>query len=259
MKWWYLAMCAILLVLAPISAAVGTPAMKWKTIETLNYNWCAATVAYEFVLTVPVDYDSGGDFTRLQVMKDGKVVLEVNDDDGIAKYTQEIPDGPMREDSRRNLLASEHLLMLPSVQGKSKCPVLMMFGYSYASSPGSLHVISMNDKQVPFEILRLRNFSLVEIKDLDNDGVPEIVGKECLSQSFGPGILTYDPYSVYRFSANAGSPMKLDIVLSKKYNETNYYGWAGIKCREDISVVLHPPGGGKPAIMDAAKAQALVK
>jgi hypothetical protein len=259
MSWRQVAWAASLLIFASIPAFVKTPSTKWKTVETLSYSWCAVAMPFEFVLSIPVDHDSEGDFTRLQVVKGGTVVLAINDEDGMAKYSQEIPDGPMREQCAKNLLASEHLLMLPSVKGRSDCPILMMFGCSYASSPGSLHVIALGDARVPREILRLRNFSLAEVKDLDSDGVPEIIGKECFSQSMAPGIFTYDPYSVYRFGAHAGSPMKLDVALSKRFNETNYYGWAGIKCREDIAVVLTPPGGGRPVLMDAAKAQALVK
>jgi hypothetical protein len=51
--------------------------------------------------------------------------------------------------------------------------------------------------------------------------------------------------------------MNIDLRLTESYNKKNYYGWAGPKCSEDIAVVLHPPGGGKPVVMDAAKAKAM--
>lgn len=260
MKSHHMSILVLLLSVATLSAAASDPPSQWKTIERLTYDWCGGAVPYEFLLRVPVDYGSGGDFTRLEVARGGQEIFTVTDADGIAKYKTEIFTKAMKERSKDNLLASEHLLMLRSVNGKSRCPLLLMFGWAYASSPGSLHVIAMSDDGIPREIFSPRNFDLCDITDLDKDMSPEFIGKRCMGETWGKGmldVLTYSPYSVYRFGAMAASSMVLDMALSRKYNETDYYGWAGIECRTDIAIVLHPPGGGKPVIMKDDEIKAL--
>ncbi len=51
--------------------------------------------------------------------------------------------------------------------------------------------------------------------------------------------------------------MTLDLVKTETYNKQQYYGWAGPECTEEIAIVLHPPGGGKPILMEANKADKL--
>lgn len=234
-------------------------AAEWRTFGTVSYDWRGESLPYDFVLRVPTDYDGGDDFTQLEIIRHGEVVFTVTDENGITKYSQAIENRDIKKIISRNLLHSEHLLMVPTIKGRSRFPLLFLFGRAYASQPGSLHVISLSDDGVPKEILSLKNFDLYNLADLNNDSVPEIIGKKCLSQSFGEGVLTYDPFSVYRFGDTATSPMIFDLALTREYNKANYYGWAGPNCREDLAVVLHPPGGGKPVIMDAEKAKALLK
>jgi hypothetical protein len=53
--------------------------------------------------------------------------------------------------------------------------------------------------------------------------------------------------------------MTFDLKLTESFNKKNYYGWAGPACSEEIVVVLHPPGGGRPLIMGAKKAQRIMR
>jgi hypothetical protein len=240
-------------------ATTTRPAVEWRTFGTVSYDWKGTSVPYDFVLRVPTDYDGRNYFTQLEIIRQGEVVFTVTDEDGITKYSRAIANRDIKKITSGNLLHSEHLLMMPTIKGRSRFPLLFLFGRAYASQPGSLHVISLSDDGVPKEILSLKNFDFYNLADLSHDSVPELIGKKCLSQSFGEGVLTYDPFSVYRFGATATSPMIFDLALTREYNKVNYYGWAGPNCREDLAVVLHPPGGGKPVIMDAEKAKALLK
>jgi hypothetical protein len=85
-----------------------------------------------------------------------------------------------------------------------------------------------------------------------------MVGYPCLSQGFGNGLLTYDPFNVYKLDLNVAITATLSLPLSKEYNLKHYYGWTGAKCSEDIAVVLHPPRGGKPLVMSTRQAEKLV-
>jgi hypothetical protein len=68
-------------------------------------------------------------------------------------------------------------------------------------------------------------------------------------------LLTYDPFNVYKLGAISATSATLSLPLSKSYNLKHYYGWAGVQCREDMAVVLHPPKGGKPIVMSTKEAE----
>lgn len=250
--------CPAMLLLVSLVATVAPSSdlrpADWKTVSSFQYGWSGHGDPYGFVLRVPISYDGAGDFTQLQIVRGGKTLLSVTDEDGFAKFADELVSEDMTRMSRTNLLDSPYLLLMPSVKGHSQFPLLFLTGRAYASSPGSLHVISLCDDEIPRQILSLANFSISAITDIDHDSISEIVGKECASQELCSQVLTYDPYSIYCFGKDASALMTLNLKLSKTYNETHYAGWAGIKCREDLAVV-YLKKGSKPIIMDAKEAQ----
>jgi hypothetical protein len=250
--------CLVALLLAafwhPFPAATS-----WKPVDSFTYDWKGDGKPYQFSLDIPSHYDSGGDFTRLRIHRAGRLLLTVEDDDGITKISEGIGEGKVQELLAANPVKSPHLLFTPTVRGSSRYPLLFLFGCAYASSPGSLHGIALGENGIPNRILHLQTFILTGFDDLNRDGKHELVGKPCLSQSVDDGILTYDPYHIYKFGSTATSAMKLNRPLSKKYNLEHYHGWAGMECREDVAVVLHPPGGGMPIIMETQKAMGLKK
>jgi hypothetical protein len=245
------------LTLCLISMANIANAEHWRTIEKSRYDWHADGKPYEFVLLAPDELDGGGDFTRFDIIRNGKVVFSLNDDSGLVKYSDAL-ENVNKKLGKKSLISSKYLLVNPTIKSEFPFPLILLFGWAYESNPGALHVLALSDDGTPKEILSLRNFDVFAIKDLNNDSATEIIGKECSSQTWGNGFLTYDPYSVYRFGNSAISPMILDLKISESYNKKHYYGWAGIKCSEDIAVVLHPPGGGGPVLMDAEKAKKLL-
>ncbi len=240
-------------------ASVGAAeAQKWRVVERSSYDGCGELGRYDFVLRVPKEESGPAAFTQLLILRGGREVFRLEDKDGLIKVSHGVHSSELVEATKRNLLRSDYVLMLPGPEGGSKCPVLVLFGWGYASDPGSLHVVALDERGVPREVLSLPAFDLSSIKDLDHDGVPEFVGRKCLAQEWGPGLMTYDPLLVYRFGAAPVSPMMLDTVLSRKYNEEHSVGWAGSECREDLAVVLHPPDGGRPRIMPTKEAEALL-
>ena len=116
--------------------------------------------------------------------------------------------------------------------------------------------MDLDGAKPPVVVLRKKELDLVGFSDVDNDGVPEVIGAPCMSQEFGDHLLTYDPLHVYAIK-KGGRPAELSIPLSRAYNEAHYYGWVGPNCSEEWAVVLHPPGGGKPVIMRTAEAEKL--
>ena len=108
-------------------------------------------------------------------------------------------------------------------------------------------------------VLHRDELGLKELRDLDGDGLVELIGYPCLSEEWGNGLLTYDPFNVYRLSNVPGGSATLSVPLSKSYNLKHYYGWAGPKCSENIAVVLHPTKGGRPIVVTAKEAQELTE
>lgn len=237
------------------TAPAQEKAAPWRTVQTLDYDWAGDGVAYQFTLSIPDPWYDAGDFTRLQIARRGKVVYELVDPSGLERYQDEIGE-EMKRSAKGNLLPSPYLLLLPGA-GKTDKPVLFAFGWPYASSPGSLRVITLAQDGTPRESLYLETFWLAAYTDLNHDSHLELVGKKCFSQQFGPDLLTYDPYSVFRFGDGHGAPLAMDLALSEDYNRKHSYGWAGPDCREDVAVVRHPPGRDKPVILPVKEAEAL--
>ena len=157
----------------------------------------------------------------------------------------------------KNLAGSKYVLALSASQ-KNRT-LLFLLGYSYASSPGSLDVVELPQVGAPRRVLHRDELGLVDVRDLDGDGIAEIVTRPCLSEVFGNGLQTYDPLHVYALAKEAGDAAALSLPLSKDYNIKHYYGWAGPSCSEKFAVVLHPPRGGKPFITTTQKAQELTE
>lgn len=225
---------------------------EWKQVEELHFAW--AGHATTLILDRPTDYDGGGDFTRLRILMPSHQEFVLLDNDGLENFREGAckykKTGFCRE---RNLIASEHVLALP----RSRSEVLLVFGWSYASSPGSFHLIALNGDGTPYELLSLKEFDFDKFVDVEGDSDRGLVGKKCFSQEFGDGLLTYDPYSVYLFPKSSSRAATYSLELSKQYNVKHYFGWAGPDCREDVAVVLHPPSGGKPMILDTKAAEKL--
>lgn len=226
---------------------------QWKQVETLHFDWAGPGQTATFILELPVEHEDLGDFTRLRIQTPGHPEFVLTDEDGLVKFRKgNCPSLDFCK--RKNLVASDRLLLLP-VAGRR--PVLFVFGWEYASSPGSLHAIALQKDGAPYELFAEKEFSLSDFVDLDGDGLPEIIGKRCFSQGWGNDLLTYDPYSVFRLPKSQTGNATYSLELSERYNVEHYYGWVGPNCSEEYAVVLHPPGGGKPVIVKSKEAEKL--
>lgn len=155
-----------------------------------------------------------------------------------------------------NLIKSSYLYLTPKLKDAQGRPALVVFGWAYASDPGSLRVLLLGKTGYPTSVFSSDTFYLAALQDIDGDGMSEIIGGHCLSQLWGTCFSTYDPYSVYHLPVSGEGKATLSLELSRRYNLKNYYGWAGPRCSEDLAVVLCAPKG-KPRIMSAKEAEKL--
>ena len=235
---------------------------QWIHVETVRFDWNRDGKAYTFILDIPKRWDAAGDYSRLRIFAPNGTKSVFTDDEGLTKLSDDLSPNwvvpHLTALIKRNPVRSNHLLFLPFKRNSKRPFLLFMVGWAYASSPGSLHIIALN-KGVPEQVLYKEQLGLLDYFPDNGDGSATIIGFPCLSQTWGNGLLTYNPYLVFSLSSTGTERAQLSIPLSKRYNLQHYYGWAGPDCSEKLAVVLHPPGGGKPVIMDAKKAEALTE
>jgi hypothetical protein len=222
----------------------------WKQVYSFQYDWDRYRAA-TFIFELPsAGADGGGDFTRMRIQVPGRKEFVLDNGDGWVEYTSK--GASISSKLHKTLTPSNHVLAVKAADDRT---LLFLFGFEYASSFGKFDVLEISEAGDPKVVLHRDEFMLEELRDLDGDGIPEVVGKTCQSQTWGNDLLTYDPFNVYQLAAISGGPAELSLPLSKSYNLRHYYGWAGPKCSEDFAVVLHPPGGGKPVVVTKQEAE----
>ena len=228
-------------------------AKDWAVAEEFDFDWRENGAPAHF----KIEQSQEEQISRLTISFKGEpgrgLVLE-NDD-----VWEEFARDFLREEDflskNKNLAASKYVFsfaLAPSAK-----PLVFLVTPQYGSDPGNLFVLALDFREDPKLILN-KTLHLKEIRDLDGDGVAEIAGQPCFSQSWSDNLLTYDPLHVYKLETTPKPELQLSLPLSQDYNLKHYYGWAGPDCSEDLAVVLHPPGGGKPAIMKTEEAKKIL-
>lgn len=206
------------------------------------------------VIEIPSNWGDPGDFTRLHIRMPGRKDFVLTNENGWVKYGSNYASiSP--ELRKTNLVGSDYVLAVKASEHRT---LLLLFGYSYASSPGSLDVLGVSDDGQIGVVLHRDEFGLKEVRDLDGDGIVEVVGYPCLSEEWGNGLLSYAPFNVYNLGFSPAAHSNLSLSLSETYNLKNYYGWAGPKCSEDFAVVLHPKVGD-PVVVPRKEAQRMTE
>jgi len=229
---------------------------QWRRVSSFQFEWDGHPNV-QVALEIPKTWTDPGDFTRIRIRVPGQREFVLGNKYGWVKYrSQEAATSP-KVNKWKNLIPSEFLLALTARENNRT--MLFLLGYSYSSSPGSLDVLEISATGQPRVVLHRLEFGLLDVRDLDSDGIAEIIGFPCLSQEFGNGLLTYDPLNVYKLGSIPGEVAKLSIPLTKSYNLEHYYGWAGSQCSENFAVVLHPSNGGKPQVMSTREAERITE
>jgi len=226
-------------------------AIEWTAVEEFDFDWPGKGMTAHFKLERHTGQQEPSRFT-IQIKGHKDFVL--NNDDGWVEYETDFQPEEKFLKINKNLGTSRFVLFLRVTNGLP--PLAFLASMDYASDPERLHVIGLDAAGDP-KLLFNQIFHLAELIDLDGDGTKEIVGLPCFSQTWGDNLLTYDPLHVYKFESTPQLELKFSPPLSQDYNLKHYYGWAGPDCSEELAVVLHPPGGGKPVIMKAEEAENL--
>ena len=142
-----------------------------------------------------------------------------------------------------NKLHSRYLYASAALKGRAGGDQLVVvFGAPEDPDPWAIRVLDLAANGHVRTLFSDDAFELTAIIDLNKDGMPELVGRPSDSQMDNRCIATYDPQAVYRLS---GGQYVYDEALSKTYNLTHHYVWAGPHSREDVGVDVCSKGGPK--------------
>ncbi len=217
---------------------------SWHAIETARFAWRSGASAYKFIV------EEGPGDRRLRIIDPDGAVHIISVEGGFVTIVDGLAEPALAND---NLLKSKYAYLSPKLRNARNEPLLIGFGWAFASDPGSIRVIGLDARGIPRVIFSDDTFRLFAIGDLDGRGRPDLIGIRSVSESVNGCVRTYDPFSVLRFATNGR--LRYSLSLSKAYNLAHYYGWAGPKYRDDIVVVTCPNAPAR--IMDSKRAEAL--
>lgn len=222
-------------------AVLSVPA--FSQVQAVHTRWNGHNAEFVFLASNPRTVDA------LQVRIDRGISYKFRNAEGWAPDASTDSMPPLRL-RRQNIARTNLLLQLPITAQES---LVFISGSPVGSSPGGLLVLRLVDAK-PVEILRRAELELLDVADLDGDGVAEIIGQPCYSQTIGGDIFTYDPRHVFRL---VGRKAVLSEKLSRTYNRKHYAGWIGPDCSEEYFVLPKQLARGGRRIVPRAEAERL--
>jgi hypothetical protein len=224
----------------------------WGVAEKFDFDWQGNGQPAHF----KIEQSQEEQTSRLTISIKGQKDWVLENDDVWEEFARDFLKEEDFLKKNKNLAASKYAFTLaPSASAR---PWIFLVTPQYGSDPGNLWVLALNSSGRP-EIILKETLHIKEFRDLDGDGIAEIAGQPCFSQSWSDNLLTYDPLHVYKLKTMPKPELELSLPLSQDYNLKHYYGWAGPDCSEDLAVVVHPPGGGKPVIMKTEEAKKMLR
>lgn len=194
---------------------------EYKACETILFDVDKDGIKDSIVLYHITDWSDPGDFHKIAIKITTDKTYEIyNIGDWIKTESEHLKKIP-------NRVQSEYILIAEVAPNKD---ILIIEGYAYASSPGSLTVLSLFDNNI--KPLFKNEFDLQCIEDSDKDGVKELIGWNYYSQFIGYPNLdslsiagSYCPYYVLKLLPDT---IVLDTTASEDYNYKNYVGYFGL-------------------------------
>jgi hypothetical protein len=223
---------AIAVVLAFACGAGAAPKPSaGALVESSAFTWSPGRSPYDLRIEGRPDIDAG--HPVLRIVGPGGERLVVKAGGGLVPYAEGLLD-PIASHSGQ-AVKSRYVYANAALRDRQGQPMVAVFGYAFASDPGAVRVIGLDGAGRPRVLLRQETFALAEVRDLDGDGVAELIGRRRLSQTSGECRTTYDPFAVYRLDAGPAARFRYSEGLSRRYNLAHYV-WAGPAAHEDIAV-----------------------
>ena len=223
----------------------------WRVVSTYEFAWSELKAPFTFQLELPEGWNDPGDFLRLRIQLPDRREYVLADSDGLVK----IEDVLNKSLLKGNLSSSPYLYFARDLRDGHGDPALLLFGYSYASSPGIVRILQLDSTGFP-NVVFAEEYDIAAFVDLNNDHTEELVGKRAgEGELWGRCYESYSPFSVFELPRTGEGRAAYSLDLSKTYNELHYYGWAGPIYSESYVVVHCLPGKDKPVILKLEDAE----
>lgn len=224
-----LLLCQSLFLPLDSTVAQGQVSGAWQLIESTSFDWNGNGLPETFEVYGAM-FDSDKDnLHHLRILEGDSLRLAVYDQGGFTTLKIGLYGERRQERLGPNLLESNYLLVPQNGPTYHDRPLLLLFGFPYASSPGSLRILGIDVADRPAELGYLEVFDLCDFQDLDGDGQPELCGFEDGSESFGLSdgrlAFTYEPKAVFRLHEGPPPTLRADKVLTKRINLEQGFGW----------------------------------
>jgi hypothetical protein len=149
---------------------------EWRQVAAYQFDWDGRGNV-QVVLERRLQ-DGSDTFARLHIRVPGQKKFTLFNANAWVPYASDETSRSARLRGFRNLITSKYVLVLKAAENRT---VLILFGCPYASSPGSLDVLELSQTGNPRVVLHRSEFGFEDFRDLDGDGVAEVVGYPCLS------------------------------------------------------------------------------
>src|SRR5712692_11583884 len=226
--------CIVFILLANIAELNSVSANSQSDVVVVDkqrFLWKLGGEPYEVVGTILKGWNDPGEYTELTIrIPDGKqlVLIQLT---GIRHKDISVVN---------NLLNSPYLLVIQGAR-LDKGPFLVLTEYAFASSPGYVSVLALNDKGYPEFVFR-EMLNVSKLNDYDGDGHLDILVRGGVGEPWGGGQ-SYDPYLVYTQKFIDGHiKFEINNDLSRKWGTANQYPWAGSRYSEKYLVTRGPSG-----------------
>ena len=177
-------------------------AKDWHVAEEFDFDWQGNGQPAHFKIEQSMDEQ----ISRLTISIKGQKGWVLENDDVWEEFARDFLKEEDFLKKNKNLATSKYaFIFAPSPSAR---PWVFLVTPQYASDPGNLFVLALDSSGRP-EIIFNKTFHLKEIHDLDGDGVAEIAGQPCFSQSWSSNLLTYDPLHVYKLEPTPKPELQL--------------------------------------------------
>lgn len=218
-----------------IAPGTGT----WVVQESLAVTWQPGASPWTFLVERPLDSASAdlvGPRVRLRDAAGHEVVFADSlGPGGLDSVVHGLWDTALR---RENAVPSGWIYATPRLRTAGGAPMLLLFGWGYASSWGTFRLVALGPAGRPVEVLHLGEFGVSGIEDLDGDGQAELLGHPWMGEAIGDvrGCSgTYAPTFVYRVRPGPVPEAALDSILTVSYNE-RHHAWLGFTPNDSLGV-----------------------
>ncbi|HPI41557.1 MAG TPA: hypothetical protein PLJ21_12175 [Pseudobdellovibrionaceae bacterium] len=173
--------------------------------------------------------DPSNAFTKLILLKNSVEVFKLENLQGTQLDKLSLP---------KNVEKVQNLFALLPLGPKIKQKVLILMEDQGVGDGSKLTMISINDTAPT--ILYSENIKITEIRDINKDGLYDLLKSGGFGEPIGPDNYSYDPYLVFKqINKNQSITFNIDEKLSKKWSKESNYRWWGPQYNESKRVNRH--------------------